>query len=65
MCKICIARRLVVDISRDSMRILCLSLAGRWWRAECETGQLTPEQAAHMVNAITPLYSGQSAYGAS
>ena len=26
--------------SRDAMRILCLSLAGRWWRAECETGQL-------------------------
>ena len=40
MCKICIARRLVVDISCDAMRILCLSLAGRWWRAECETGEL-------------------------
>ena len=26
--------------SRDAMRILCLSLAGRWWRPECETGQL-------------------------
>ena len=26
--------------SRDAMRILCLSLAGRWWRTEWETGQL-------------------------
>ena len=25
--------------SRDAMRILCLSLAGRWWRAEWETGE--------------------------
>ena len=22
------------------MRILCLSLVGRWWRAECNTGEL-------------------------
>ena len=27
--------------SRDAMRILCLSLAGRWWRAECELGELS------------------------
>ena len=26
---------------RDAMRIMCLSLAGRWWRAEWETGLLT------------------------
>ena len=26
--------------SRDAMRILCLSLAGRWCRAELETGEL-------------------------
>ena len=26
--------------SRDAMRIICLSLAGRWWRAEWETGLL-------------------------
>ena len=44
MCKICIARRLVVDISRDAMRILCLSLAGRWWRSECELGQFNDFQ---------------------
>ena len=24
---------------RDEMRILYLSLAGRWWRAECKTGE--------------------------
>ena len=39
-CKICIARRLVVAIFLWCMRILCLSLAGRCWRAECETGEL-------------------------
>ena len=45
MCKICIARRWLSTFSRDAMRILCLSLAGRWWRAERETGQLfTPIQ---------------------
>ena len=26
--------------SRDAMRIMCLSLAGHWWRAEWETGLL-------------------------
>ena len=26
--------------SGDAMRIMCLSLAGRWWRAEWETGLL-------------------------
>ena len=51
MCKICIAQCLVVVIfpwcnanlstfSRDAMRILCLSLAGRWWHAEWEMDQL-------------------------
>ena len=25
--------------SINAMPILCLSLVGRWWRAECETGQ--------------------------
>ena len=40
MCKICIARRLLSTFSHDAMRILCLSLAGSWWRAEWETGQL-------------------------
>ena len=26
--------------SRDAMHIMCLFLAGRWWRAEWETGLL-------------------------
>ena len=26
--------------SSDALRILCLSLVGRWWRAEWETGEL-------------------------
>ena len=41
MCKICILRGAwLLTFSRDAMRILCLSLAGRWWRAECETREL-------------------------
>ena len=55
MCKICIARRLVVDsfpwcnanfvsFPQNSKYIyleFCgLSPAGRWWRAECKTGKL-------------------------
>ena len=44
MCKICIARAWMSTFSRDAMQILCLSLAGRWWRAECETSQLVPQE---------------------
>ena len=29
--------------SRDAMRIMCFSLAGRWWRAEWETGLFKAE----------------------
>ena len=46
MCKICIARRLVVNTFHDTMQILCLSLAGRWWRTEWETGQLDNNNCA-------------------
>ena len=40
MCKI-LRGAWLSTFSRDAMRILCLSLAGRWWPAECETGEFT------------------------
>ena len=39
MCKIVLRGAWLSTFSRDAMRILCLSLAGRWWRAESETGE--------------------------
>ena len=58
MCKIYIARHLVVDISRDAMQILCLSLAGRWWRAECEMGHLDGAK----IGVLRPLLLGTLTY---
>ena len=58
MCKICIPWRLVVKISRDAMRILCLSLAGRWWRAEWETGQLIKSHYwGHTLHKLYVMHS--------
>ena len=37
--------------SRDATRIMCLSLAGRWWRAEWETGLLFIS-SFHMPNGF-------------
>ena len=52
MCKICIARRWVVDISRDAMQILCLSRAGRWWRAEWEMGELVSQMNDAIIDIV-------------
>ena len=43
--------------SRDAIQILCLSLAGRWWRAEWETGQLN-KFALVYVNFKEKNYAG-------
>ena len=40
MCKFVLHGVWLSTFSRDAMRILCLSQAGRWWRAEFETGEL-------------------------
>ena len=37
--------------SRDAMRIMCLSLAGRWWRAEWETGLLNCRKHSYKINS--------------
>ena len=55
----------LLTFSRDAMRILCLSLAGRWWRAECYTGELEIEnciiffltQPVQGVKQIRNLYA--------
>ena len=37
------------------MRILCFSLAGRWWRAEWETGELEKIVFYHFDNRLTVI----------
>ena len=46
--------------SRDAMRIICLSLVGRWWRAEWETGLLLDKANLANGRAITRQVKGLS-----
>ena len=39
--------------SRDPMRILCLSLAGRWWCAEWEMGEYSVIYATYLCSVFT------------
>ena len=42
----------ISTFSRDAMQVLCLSLAGRWWRAKCETGQLKKDQKLLLLSVF-------------